>query len=87
MTHHLSILLCLPPHIKSPSITIYPPFTFFYLCPPTSPLIITVLLSVIFCVLNPFTYITQRPTPVTAVSLFSVSLSLFLFCLPFLLLL
>ena len=29
--HHLYIVLCLPPQVKSPSITIHPPNTFFYI--------------------------------------------------------
>ena len=58
--------MCSQPQVRSPSITSYPPFTFFYLPAPTLPLAITRLLSVstnlsFFSLLNPFILLTQPP--------------------------
>ena len=81
-------IVCSPSKIKSPSVTIYPAFTFFCLPYPRIPLVITILLSVfdgfiyLFTLLNPITFVHPAPqpsSPLTAVSLFSVSKSLFLF--------
>ena len=77
---------CVYHQVKSPSITIYPPFAFFYLLPtPIFPLIITVLLSVSmsFCFVFSFAlYIfhpAQQPlTLLTTVNLSSIYESVYL---------
>ena len=86
--HHLYIVLC----VHHPKSRLLPsPFIPLYsLLPPPPPfsLVITILLSVpmriFFNLLNPCTFFTQPlqfPFPLTALSLFSESTSLFLFCL------
>ena len=60
-------IVCSPPKVKSPSITIYHPFTLFYLPPPPYPLgclclwsiCCLCLCSIFVCLLNPFTFFTQ----------------------------
>ena len=81
---HTSCVLC----VQHPKSSLLPsPFTPLYPllpAPPPFPLGITVLLSVSeLSLLTPFTFFTQPPihAPLTAVSLSSVSVSLFLFCL------
>ena len=86
VTHHRYVV-CSPPQVKSPSTTICPPFTLLYL-PHDLPSGHHHPLSVSFCLvlclfwLTPFTFPTQpsHPSLLPAVSLFSVSLSLFLCC-------
>ena len=82
---HLYILLCALPQVKYPFNAFDSLFIIFYLPHPLFTLIITILLSVSmsFSLLNPFNYFTrpQLTSLLTAVSLFSVTKSLFLFCL------
>ena len=77
-THHLYTVLCSPPQVKAPSITIYTSSTPFYLPPHPLPSAITIMLSVsmrVFCLFsflfNPYTP-TQPPKPPTAISLLSM---------------
>ena len=83
--HHQYRTVCSPPQVISFHHHLCP-YTVSYFPHPSFPLVITTLLSMAmrFCsLLNPFTFFTQLPTfsRLTAVSLFSVSMSLFLFCL------
>ena len=78
-------IVCSPSKVKPPSITTdlplppdLPPLT------PPFPLVISILLSVsmiFFLIPSPFSLSPLTPSPLTAVSLFSLSMSLFLFCL------
>ena len=84
-------IVYLSPKEKSPSITIYLLFALFHIPPPPFPLAITRLLSVSMCYmyiyivfLNPLTFFYLAPqlfSSPTAVSLFSISMILLLFCL------
>ena len=86
VAHHLYSELCVHHARSSLSHHHLSPRDLFYLLPPSSPLAIPTLLSVtvrffIFCLVpSPFSPSPQFPPPPTVVSLFSVSMSLFLFC-------
>ena len=88
---HLYIILCVY-HPKSSLLPppFIPPFTLFYLPPHPFPLIITILFSgsvnflfyfLLRFILSPFSPSPSNLPLLTAVNLFSVSMSLFLFCL------
>ena len=73
-----------------PSIAIYPPFTLSSLLPTCFPLVITILLSVsmsfcffVLCLLNFFAFFHPVPLPpsLSAISVFSVSISILFVCL------
>ena len=85
--HHWYIVLCSPPQVRSPSITVYPPLPSCTSHQPpslwSSPWCCLCLWGVFFC-LNPFSFFTQHPQSsaiLTPHSLLSVSMNLFLFCL------
>ena len=83
--HHLYIVLCSPPQVRSPSITMCPPTTLSYLPLPFSAdnhhTVVCVYESFFVCLIPlPLSLIPQPLSPLTAVSLFSVSMSLSLFC-------
>ena len=84
-TSSVHCIVCSPPKVKSPSTTIYPWFTLFYLPHLSLPLVIIILFSVSMnfspLSLHLFHPASQPLSPLTAVSLFSISMSLFLFCL------
>ena len=75
-TSSVRCVVCSPPHIRSPSITIYPHFTLFHLLPPT-PAAITTLVSVHEFFLS-YSFLlnssppTKPPPTLTAVSLLSI---------------
>ena len=87
---HTSSVHCIvwsPPQVRSPSVTSYPPFTLSYLLPPLSPpgnhCAVVCLWGFLFFFLNLFTFLIlpPKPSPLTAISLFSISMSLSLFSL------
>ena len=78
-TSSVYCIVCSPSQVESSSITIYSPFTLFYFPNPSFPLVITILLWVsrsffFFNSFISFTQLPQRPSPLTAISMF-------LFCL------
>ena len=88
ITHHLYIVLYAHhPKSSTPSITFYPPYPLLPLPTPfpsgNNHMWSIYEWLIFFFLLNLFTFFTQspKPSPLTAVSLFSVSMSLFLFWL------
>ena len=76
--------VCSPPQVKSPSITIYPPYILFYLPLPHLPLAITVLVSV--SISSSFSFLLNPSIPNHSPNSCqpALSMSLSLFCLLFL---
>ena len=80
-TSSVHCIVCSPPQIKSPSITIYPAFTLSYLLHPPFPRGITLQLSiyevsgfvaVVLFLFNCFTFFTQPPYPLPSDSCQSI---------------
>ena len=87
-TSFVCCAVCLPPEVKTSYITIFSPFTLSYLPPPSflsgnHHTVVSVYKVFCFCLfvfffLNPLTFAPNPPHPPHL--LFSVSMSLFLFC-------
>ena len=85
LTHHLYIVLCYHPkssHFPSPLISFLPPPTSLTVFPSYNHHTVYMRGLGFFCLItSPFSPSPQAPSPLTSVNLFSVSISLFLFCL------
>ena len=86
-TSSVYCIVCSAPKVRFSSVTIHPPFTLCCLPQPPLPLVMIILffyeLFFFFLLLSPCTFFMQPPklpSSLTAVSLFFVSVSLFLFC-------
>ena len=73
-TSSVYFIVCSPPQVKSPSITIYPTFTLLTLLTPLpsgnhhTVVCVWLLLFLVFCfaLLNPLTFFNQPPKPLTS---------------------